>query len=221
MIQALILTALLVGQTSSEDRLGLTDRQILNLGAAKFVDRYSEKNGSSTAAMSGAIEVYGLAIRRLNTAALLEKPSSTRKAALDLRVRMTAFRSEMCDVGSAFSGGGTMWNIVYNETLAEVEEALTVWSGLRSTKPKSRVVSDVTKALGAVERSASKHRSDIETMKESGGGMAEVTSSLKKARAQYTEIVKLLAKRSRRESDAVLDFCVRAANIPLGQLEGD
>lgn len=208
-----------LAQSDIEGRMGLSDRQIMNLGSVEFVNRYSEKFGSSTAAMTGAFETYGLAVKRLNEAAFTKKPSATRAAVKSLRTRMADFRNEMCTIGSAFSGGGTMWNITYSETLGDVEDALTYLSGVRTTKPKSFVVSDVTKVISQVEKQIKTHAEDLEIVKESGGGTKQANASLKLARTAFSEIVKIAAKRPRRESDAILDFCVNAARIPLNTIE--
>lgn len=221
MIQTLLLATLLSFPQKPDDRMEMTDKQILQLGGVEFVNKFSDKFGSSTAAMVDGWEAYGAAIRRLNDAGFKNKPAATQQVVKTLRTRMADFRNEMCDVGRAFSGGGTIWNITYSETPADVEDALTFWSGVVKKTPKKRVVSDVTKWMAKVEKIAKDNAKGIDSVKASGGGMAELNSSLKIAKRQYAEIVKIAAKRSRRESDALLGFCFDAANIPTNQFGGD
>lgn len=221
LIATLLLSQVSLERTGPEGKMGLTDRQILALGQQGFVDKYSLKFGSSTAAMVDAFEIYGGAVKRLNDQVFLRKSPETLKLVGSLRVRLGRFRNELCDVGRALTGGGTMWNITYSETRADVEEMLAIKSGVIKKTPPKRVVSDVTRALDSLAKAAKNLHDDVESMKESGGGMAEIESSLKVARAEFAEIVKLAAKLPRRESDAILEFCVAAVRIADGQLYED
>jgi hypothetical protein len=153
----------------------------------------------------------------MNDAVFKKKSAGTRATVKSLRTRLANFRNEMCDIGSAVTGGGTLWNITYAESTADVEDMFTLWTGVRNTKPKARVVSDVTKAMLVVENKAKEIADSINELSFSGGGMKEVNSSLKAARAEFAEIVKLAAKRSRRESDAVLGYCVDAVQVAIDQ----
>jgi len=222
MIAAAILTSLLLTQvglerTGPEGKLGLSDKQIVALGQQAFVDKFSEKFGSSTMAMVDGFEVYASVVKGMNDKVFLKKPAATLKTVGSLRTRLARFRTEMCDIGRTVTGGGTLWNITYSETRADVEDTLAIWTGVRSVKPKARVVSDGTKSLDRIAALAKEYEQSIEELKESGGGIAEVNSSLRLARAEYSEIVKLAAKLPRRESDAILGFCVDAAQIAIDQ----
>ena len=140
----MLLAGLLLA-SSQDDKLGLTDKQILDLGAQDFVNRYTDKHGPSTAAMSGAFQTYGEAIKRLNDVVFDKKPKAARTLLNTLRTLMTEYRNDMCSIGRVFTGGGTMWNITYSETLGDVEDALTYISGVRNGALAPRVVSDTTK----------------------------------------------------------------------------
>jgi hypothetical protein len=218
LVATLLLAQVGLERTGVEGKMGLSDRQILALGQQGFVNKFSEKFGSSTAAMVDAFEIYGGAVKRLNDQVFLRKSPETLKVVGSLRVRLGRFRNEMCDVGRALSGGGTMWNITYSETRADVEETLAIKSGVIKKTPPKRVVSEVTRAMDALAAAARERRDDVESMKESGGGMAEIESSFKIARAEFAEIVKLAAKLPRKESDAMLEFCLAAIRIANGQL---
>jgi len=219
MLRTLLLATLLFSQTESPT-LGMTDEQVFRLGGVEFVNRYSEKFGSSTAAMCDGWETYAKAARRLNDAALRKKPAALQSAVKALRSHLGTFRNEMCDIGRAFSGGGTIWNIAYSETAADVEDTVSLLSQLRMAKLKPLKVSAGTQAMSRVEAVAKENAKDIDSYKASGGGMDEVRSSLKSARAEYAKIVKIAAKLNRAQSDAVLAFCVEAAQVPLNQFEG-
>lgn len=218
LIATLLLTQVGLERTGPEGKMGMTDRQILTLGQQGFVDKYSVKFGSSTADMVDAFEIYADAVKRLNDQVFTKQPAATRIVVGTLRVRLANFRNEMCDVGRALSGGGTMWHITYSETRADVEEALAVKSGVIKKAPPRRVVSDVTKALDQLAKDTRANREEVESMKESGGGMNEIESSLKLARKEYAEIVKIAAKLPRKESDAILQFCVAAVRVASEQL---
>jgi len=218
LIATLLLSQVGLDRTGPEGKMGMTDRQILALGQQGFVGKYSVKFGSSTADMVDAFEIYADAVKRLNDKVFVMSSADTRKVVGSLRVRLGRFRNELCDVGRALTGGGTMWNITYSETRADVEEALAIKSGVIKKTPPRRVVSDVMKAFDRLAKEARARREDVENMKESGGGMAEIERSLKLARAEFGEIVKLAAKLPRRESDAILEFCVGAIGIATEQL---
>lgn len=211
---ATLLCSLLIGSSQEHDsKMGMTDKQIVAMGQQDFVNTYSEKYGSSTAAMCDAEVTYGDAILRINNAALKSKSSTTRTAVTSLRKHMASFRNEMADIGRAFSGGGTMWNIVYSGTTADVEETIALISGVRVNKSKSLKVSDGTKAIDGLAKFAKENEAEYETYKDSGGGKAEVNSSLAIARKEYAQIVKIAAKRPRRESDAIIAFVIDGVRL--------
>lgn len=214
MITALVLTALIAHQeTEAESRMGMTDRQIVALGMSGFIDKYSEKFGSSTAAMCDASTTYGASIKRINDAALKKKPATLKSFVGSLRPRLSAFRSEIVDIGRSYTGGGTMWNIVYCETVGDVEETIGIFTGLRPNKSKSLKVSDGTKSIDGLDKFMKENAEEIDSYQVSGGGMAEVRESLGLARKQYAEIVKIAAKRPRRESDAIIAFVIDAVRM--------
>lgn len=214
MIAALLLTTLISCQeTEAESRMGLTDRQIVALGQMEFINRYSEKFGSSTAAMCDASNTYGASIKRVNDGILNKKPATTKTFVASLRPRLSAFRTEIIDIGRAYTGGGTMWNIVYCETVGDVEETVAIFTGVRKNASKSLRVSDGAKAIDGLAKFMKSNAEEIDSYKQSGGGMAEVRESLATARKQYVEIVKIAAKRPRRESDAIIAFVIDAVRM--------
>lgn len=217
LVASLLLTQVGLERTGQEGKLGLTDRQILALGQEAFVNKFTDKFGGSTMAMVDGFEIYGQAVKSMNDQVFLKSSASRLKTIGSLRTRMTRFRTEMCDIGRTVTGGGTLWNITYSETRADVEETLAIFSGVLQVQPRNRVVSDVTKALDRIGVLAKEHEEGIELVKESGGGIHEVNTSLKLARTEYAELVKLAAKLPRRESDAVLGFCLDAAQIAIDQ----
>ncbi len=211
---ATLICSLLLGSVQEHDsKMGMTDKQIVARGQQDFVNNYSEKYGSSTAAMCDAEVTYGDAILRVNNLALKGKSAATRATVTSLRKHMETFRNEMADIGRAFSGGGTMWNIVYSGTTADVEETIAIISGVRANKAKSLKVSDGTKAINALAKYAKDNEAEFETYQDSGGGKAEVNSSLATARKEYALIVKLAAKRPRRESDAIIAFVIDGVRL--------
>ncbi|HMS54836.1 MAG TPA: hypothetical protein PKA27_05505, partial [Fimbriimonadaceae bacterium] len=163
---------------------------------------------------------YGDAIKRLNDKAMAKTPQSTVFKIAKLRALMKSFRNEFCDIGRAFSGGGTIWNISYSETNANVEESIAALLGVKKPSAPKQVTSDVKKVIDKVETVAKENEADIESYKDSGGGMAEVKSSLEAARKNFTGISNVLSAMPRKDSDTVLAFCKQACQIPLSQFEG-
>jgi hypothetical protein len=208
MVAHLIVTALLAFQAGNSSKLGHTDKQIAAMGEAKWVNYYTDKVGGSTADMCDAEVVYGGAIFRLNQAALKKKPEATRAAVEKLRKHMASYRMALIDVGRSLTGGGTMWNPIYASDQADIEESIAIISGVRTAKPKPRRVSNVTTALKDITDLTEKSASDIESYKQSGASMTDVRDSLTTARKEFRTIADILAKRPRRESDAILGFCI-------------
>lgn len=214
-----LLAAIAILSPQDDPKMGLKDKQILELGFSRFVNRFSVKFGSSTAAMVDACETYGDAIKRLNDNHLKSKPQSLTFTVAKLRALMKSFRNELCDIGRAFSGGGTIWNISYSETNAYVEESIAAMIGVRQTKAPKMVTSEVTATLDKVAKVSEDNKEDIESYKDSGGGMEEVNESLAKARKNFTGIANVLKTMPRTQSDTILGFCKQAAQIPLNQFE--
>ncbi|MGE3125965.1 MAG: hypothetical protein AB7F50_06930 [Fimbriimonadaceae bacterium] len=117
------------------DWLGMTPTQVERMGRAKFVDEFSTKHGSSTMAMCDAEGSYGEAVRALNQAWVKKHAPANRELMERIRPLVERFKLLSCEVGSAISGGGTMWNPVYASILGDVEELTAELYGRRPLSP--------------------------------------------------------------------------------------
>jgi len=124
-MRALVVLALLPALCAAQaqhDWLGLAPAQVEQLGRAKFMDEFSTKHGSSTAAMCDAEVSYGAALRSLNDDWVARRAPKHAGIVTNLRPLTERYYVLTTDLGFAFSGGGTMWNPVYAGIPADVEE---------------------------------------------------------------------------------------------------
>ena len=183
--------AILAFAQNREDTLGKSNAQILALGRKRWYAFYTAKQGESTMAMAGAEGLYGDALA-WRTDRLLKG----RKSAL--RTHMRDFSNDAQAVGSAITGGGTMWNITAAGLYADTEEAFYAVLVHSRHAPK-RVVSDVAKAMRPLQKSLSAV-DDPKYRKEGDAVLTRLMADLKRVVADAKPL-------SRRDSDTVLEFC--------------
>lgn len=169
--------------------------QILAMGRSKWHDFFVGRDAGATPAEAGAEGTYADALswrtdrlRKPGTAAL-------RKAIHDVE-------SDALGVGTAMSGGGTMWTIVGASLYADGEETLYAVLTKRTRAPR-RVVSDVDRAYAGL-------KTELAKAKPEGGFAARGAESLSDLRKDLDALVARAARRPRKESDALLDHALRA-----------
>lgn len=198
--------------------MGLSDKQIVAMGEIAFVNKYTDKYGGSTFDMAVAERLYGETVAKVNDKALKHRPAEIRAMVKTLRPAMRAYFGEMVDIGRASSGGGSIWTVIGAGATADVEETIAIFSGVRKNNSKAHVVSDAVKSLNDLAKTLEETAPEIDAYKESGGGMAEVRSSLKSARTQFADIIRIAANRPRRQSDAIIEFCLHATKVPQNEM---
>lgn len=196
----------------AQDRTpGLPDKDILAMGRQKWFDYYTTKHGSSTAACCDAEEFFGRALMRRNDAALKKASASKWGAITQLRKEWKIQGGEMGEVAWLRAGGGTIWSQISAGFLADIEEVVAMLlTGVQRGIP-ARKTSDVTKAYDRASKDIERLKGDIEITEKGGSNRAR--QALAKSRASSAKCIKVAAKMSRRESDAILDLCVKFAEI--------
>lgn len=200
MIAAALL--LLVGQ-SADDRLGLSEAQILRMGPDAFFKRYTAKNGESTAAMVSGISIYTSILERENNRRMT---SSNRVFLTKTRTVFQSFANGAMGFGYKRTGGGTMWNVISASTYQRSELTIERLRRANYAGIPARKVSDGLKLLSDLEKNLRNAKSDDFLQP---GDRKEAAENLAQARKAYTEIVNLARTQPRRASDTMLDFAVQ------------
>ncbi len=146
---ALILSALFQAQIPA-DTYGKTESQILAMGPQKWYDFFTAKAGESTYAMSNAYGIYGDVAAKRNDRLFAVNTSHTRQIK-KVGKAVVEFGSDMVALGSAITGGGTMWGPIGSSSYAEAQDV--IYSLLRPPKPKGHNIvraSEVQKLLQSV-----------------------------------------------------------------------
>lgn len=190
-----VLAFVLLNQNLQET-YGKTHAQILAMGRSKWNNFYTEKSGgATTVSMSDAESLYANALGWRN--------DRFGKAKIGrLRTLLDSVVVNASDVGSAVTGGGTMWTIIRSSLSADGEETLYMVLSGKSSTPK-HVVSDVEKSYTKLSRNLQNSESTA-AVKKMG------RDSLKELRKDLDGIIAEAARRPRKASDALLDFCIRA-----------
>ncbi|MCG9894140.1 MAG: hypothetical protein MH204_01535 [Fimbriimonadaceae bacterium] len=116
---------------TSEDLLGMTPLEAVLLGRKAFMDRFIEKHGPSTPALSGAEAIYGQALYLVNEQRADRFTAAERAALPLLRRTLDDVFEATTTVGRGMTGGGTMWNSIISGGVASREEVI---QELRNTK---------------------------------------------------------------------------------------
>jgi hypothetical protein len=175
---------------------GKSNAQILAMGREGWSDFFCQaEGGGSTVALSGAESLYADALGWRNDKLGKAKVMPLRRLLRDVG-------NHAVEVGTAVTGGGTMWNIIANSLDANAEETIYTVLTLKGS-PKKRVVSDLEKAYRRL--SADVGKTDY---------VPELTkigrASLPLLRRDLDQVLGEARKRPRKASDALLDFCVKA-----------
>ena len=175
---------------------GKTNAQILAMGRQGWSDFFCQaEGGGSTVALSGAESLYADARGWRNDK--LGKAN-----VMPLRRLLTDVGQHAVEVGTAITGGGTMWNIIANSVGADAEETIYTVLTLKGS-PKKRVVSDMDKAFRRLESDLGKNDYVPELTKIG-------RQSLPRLRRDLDRVLVEARRRPRKASDALLDFCIRA-----------
>lgn len=212
MLAALVL--LVVGSVQVEDVPRKSDAAIIKMGRSKWFEFYTSKAGDSTAAMCDAESFFGEALLRTNDKELAKQAQATRRFIGSSRTLMADYRNALIELGSVFSGGGTMWNPVYAGTLADVEEVVAAIIEPRKKAKKAWMVSGVTKPLAAWGPKLRGLRDDADVSKSITGGYDRGVKCLAIADAKLAAMTHLLKTQNRRVSDLVLEFCFEQTKLP-------
>lgn len=152
-----------LGWCQAPQLLEWPDESILRFSRERWIERYTAEHGESTASMVRAEALYGQALFARNNRLLTSKPEALHEQIGALRIGMTESASELIELSSEATEGGTMWAPIRAAVLADVEAVLH-----RVIAPEARrqsrieqaapvvSVSEVRGALGALEARVTK-----------------------------------------------------------------
>jgi hypothetical protein len=200
-----------MGQGLDYDMAGKTEAQILAMGRDRWFTFYTQEAGNSNQSMILADDTWAVVEGKANDR--LARRAGIKRAALiaGLRKDMNAFTSDLEDVGSALSGGGTMWFGIDASWVGDIEDALhDVLTGHPSKSPI--VVSKVVKRLNQASVELAQDRSQLTT-----GPYSRYEDDMKEARVLLRRIARRCKALPRSGSDWVLGTCDRIAAWSLEQ----
>ncbi len=177
---------------------GKSNAQILAMGRSRWYDFYTTKGGGeSTASMSSAEALYGEALAWRN-----DKFGKARIGRLRRLLQDT--KSDAVSVGSAITGGGTMWNVIGAGLYADAEQTLYAILSKTGNAPKRRV-SDVEKSYTRLR--AAFRKSGSGTLPEF---RKDGPAALVRLRRDLDGVIAEATRQPRKGSDALLDFCIKS-----------
>ncbi|RYG24378.1 hypothetical protein EON82_10915 [bacterium] len=193
LLAAVLLTALAQDKTVTH---GKSNAQILAMGRSAWSDYFCQaEGGGSTVALSGAEALYADALGWRN-----DKIGKAK--VMPLRRLLDDVRNHAIEVGTAVTGGGTIWNIIASSLDADAEETIYTVLTLRGNT-KKRVVSDMDKAYRRLEVDLRKNDYVPELTKIG-------RASLPLLRRDLDRVLIEARRRPRKASDALLGFCIKA-----------
>lgn len=198
------------GAQETVDTHGKSDTQILKMGMDKWSDFFTSKEGTSTASMTEAADIYGQVATRRNDR-LIKKLSDPKRAQTMLKLRklMTELASSSVDIAYAEAGGGTMFNTMWASVAGVTEDALYGLISGKGPKPRALVVSTVKKQLAKVGNQIAEMHADkteSEFFK-----YDDAKKALAKMNKDFDDLVSIAKHLNRAESDRILGFCLEHA----------
>ncbi|MBV6459188.1 MAG: hypothetical protein HONBIEJF_02331 [Fimbriimonadaceae bacterium] len=212
MVIAFALTVLGCWQVSEVPKL--PDAKMIRMGRSKWFDYYTSRAGSSTMAMCDAESFYGEAVRRTNDKTLARHPTKMRRFVGSTRTLLTNYRNSLIELGSIFSGGGTMWNPVYAGTMADVEEVVAKILDPKAKAMTKRDAPTVVKALAAWRPKLEHNREDVDHSREMTGGYDRGLKCLAIADTNLAAISEVTKNQSKRVAELVFEFCHEQTKLP-------
>lgn len=178
---------------------GKTNRQILAMGYNKWYAFYTKLEGESTMGMSNALGLYAAAVADRTNHELARLGPKAAAQGKRLRKLLYEYMHAGVDLGSSFTGGGTIWHLNGASYAMDLEDAV---AKLTTPTPKAppRVVSDVTKQFPILRKRL--NGPDIQSDYRKEG-----LESLERMEATFPKIVAEAKSLTRKQSDAVLEYC--------------
>ncbi|MCB0826079.1 MAG: hypothetical protein KDC26_07810 [Armatimonadetes bacterium] len=217
MISTLLTSVLFVNQNFDRidpaETYGKSAHEIVKMGHEKWFDFYTnaEEGGQSTMGMSYANMYFGTAMRQVNNERMAGNEKLEEKSAY-LRKNLDQFHFNMIDVGRAFTGGGTLWNLVSSSVRANTEEVILSFIEQSSPKPP-RTQAEVWKMIGETEKNLTEMKSEIdETKGMTGLTYDEVRLSLANGKIMFAGAMKQIASWPSNERKAVITGFYDAVN---------
>ncbi len=187
----------------SAKNYGMTQVQIDAMGADRWLIHCEMREGRPLPEYELRAQVYQAAeaTKAMNKLRIAKLPVSVRPYYTLLATELETYSVKIVQAEEAVASGGTLYILLYSGSQARAAEAIKalVTKNFKSKKPY--VVSDVLRELSSLDAKVKAADPDFARVDTAKTAMVD-------ARACYTRITKLLAKRPRAESDFVLEFLV-------------
>lgn len=169
------------------------------MGFNRWYSFYTKLEGETTVGMSGALVLYANAVADQTDHELKRLGPKALARGKRIRALLYKYMRAGVDVGTSFTGGGTIWQLNGASYAMDLEKAV---AKLTTPSPKgaSRVVSDVTKQFPLLRKRL--NASEAGDSYRAGG-----LESLKQMEATFSEIAAEAKSLTRKQSDAILDYC--------------
>ena len=201
-----VVLSLMCSAQESYDTYGKTESQILAMTQQQWYDFYVAHAGESTASSSNAYWIYGEVEKKRNDRMVASYPQK-KKLVARLRSLLQNYGAEAISIGSAQTGGGTMWNPISSQMGSDLEQTIFGVLGGGTDRNQKLVVSTVQKKLNAV-------KVKIDAMRgESGFDYKMATSAFLDMKADFRKILSEAKSLDRHGSDSLLGFCLNWSTI--------
>ncbi len=185
----------------SAKNYGMTQVQIDAMGADRWLIHCEMREGKPLPEYEIRAQVYqsAEATKAMNKLRIAKLPASVRPYYTVLATELETYAVKIVEAEEAVAGGGTLYLISYAGSQARAAEAVKALITNKFKAQRPHVVSDVLRELALLDAEVKASDPDFAKVDTAKRAMAD-------ARACFTRITKLLAKRPRAESDFVLEF---------------
>lgn len=171
------------------DRLGKSEAQILSMGRSGWSRFFQKQEGQSSLSLRRAEGVYGAALARRSDRVAPTRVAGIRKPLQDIK-------NDVIAVGAEMTGLEEMWNLTSARLFVDAEE--TVYAVVtESAKAPPRVVSAVYRSYADLRAAFRRRRPNTDT-------------AFKSLQQDIDRAIALAKHQPRAESDALLEYCIRA-----------
>lgn len=205
-----LLTSVLISHQNFDridpaETYGKTAREIVKMGHEKWFDFYTnaEEGGQSTMGMSYANMYFSTAMRQVNNERMAGNEKLEDKSTY-LRKNLNQFHHNIIEVGRAFTGGGTLWNLASSSV--QINTEITILHLIEQTEPKkARSQAEVWKMIGETEKNLDEMKSEI-------SNYTEVQRALANSKFIFTDAMKQISAWPSKERKAVITAFHNAVN---------
>ncbi len=201
------------GQRTEDPNYGLKPSQICTYSIDSWLKHCEKYKGEYLPEYEtrGALGTYIEAVDSRIMSLIESKPVVSRKQTIQLKNHLADYCNALYDFEISVSGGGTMYLTFAAFRRAEVSVLMLEMVEGKVKDPGSRKTSDGYKAIDAMIAKMKQLEMD-----EAGGqSRTQALKASQSARVTYGNIVKSLKSSSRKDSNAVIEFCIKKTKLEV------